>query len=149
MAGASCVDRGNICVDWRNESKASWQSRLLLPRPSRPPGVATCLPADAKRMAVSLRRRSITRLVYITTAILLAWFFLGPSSNQSRQVKSEEDYKIREHNFIERATRPDKSLNVQRHPFLQARMGRDERDDVFNDLIFNGAQDYWERFQLP
>ena len=63
--------------------------------------------------------------------------------------KSSESHQIKEHNFIERATRPDKSLNVQKHPFLQARFGRDEREDIFNGLVYEGIMDYWTRLQLP
>ncbi|KAF9554235.1 glycosyltransferase family 69 protein [Agrocybe pediades] len=28
-------------------------------------------------------------------------------------------------------------------------MGRDEKEDIFTNLIHNGVRDYWERFQLP
>ncbi|KAL0948089.1 hypothetical protein HGRIS_010710 [Hohenbuehelia grisea] len=28
-------------------------------------------------------------------------------------------------------------------------MGRDERDDLFRDVVRNGARDWWDRFQLP
>ncbi|KAF7361216.1 Glycosyltransferase family 69 protein [Mycena sanguinolenta] len=67
------------------------------------------------------------------------------SASAARHASKE----IKEHNFIERATRPDKSLNVQKHPFLQSRLGRDERDELMGTEIRNGEQDYWERFQMP
>jgi hypothetical protein len=102
---------------------------------------------------ISFRRRSLSRLFFVTIALFFIYIFFFPSSSSSsvgtRGGKSLVDHRIKEHNFIERATRPDKSLNVQRHPFLQARMGRDERDDMFTELIYNGMQDYWERFQQP
>ncbi|KAJ7074464.1 glycosyltransferase family 69 protein [Mycena amicta] len=94
---------------------------------------------------LSLRRRSFTRVVFIAAfAFVARWLFFS-SSSSAANAKAHE---IREHNFIERA-RQDKSLNVQRHRFLQARMGRDERDELMGDIIRNGADDYWERFQLP
>ncbi|KAF8882250.1 cryptococcal mannosyltransferase 1-domain-containing protein [Infundibulicybe gibba] len=92
---------------------------------------------------LSLRRR-LPRLLFFTTIgfTLYYIFFSGPST-------PTRSHQIKEHNFIERATRPDKSLNVQKHRFLQARIGRDERDEVLGDVIRNGVDDYWERFQLP
>ncbi|KAJ2932693.1 hypothetical protein H1R20_g4389, partial [Candolleomyces eurysporus] len=103
---------------------------------------------------LSLRRRSISRLLFFVAVFFLVYIlFFSSSSSLDGTAKGKRkgrgDYQIKEHNFIERATRPDKSLNVQKHPFLQARMGRDERDDMFNELIYNGQQDYWERFQMP
>ncbi|TFK35847.1 glycosyltransferase family 69 protein [Crucibulum laeve] len=96
-------------------------------------------------MAITFRRRTLSRLAYIAgIALIIRWlFFSSPPKVTERQVQ------IKEHNFIERATRQDKSLNVQRLPFLQARMGRDERKDIFSDLVSDGVKDYWERFQLP
>lgn len=43
----------------------------------------------------------------------------------------------------------DKTLNVHKHRFLQARVGRDNTPDIFDDLIMDGVRDHWERFQLP
>lgn len=97
-------------------------------------------------MAITLRRRTLSRLLLVGALVVLAKLFLFTSGSTSKKSTSHQ---IQRHNFIERATRPDKSLNVQRHPFLQSRMGRDERPDIFSDLIFNGVMDYWERFQLP
>ena len=45
--------------------------------------------------------------------------------------------------------RTDKVLDVQRYDFLQVRMGRDERDDIFGETIREGIEDYWERFEKP
>ncbi|KAF5331880.1 hypothetical protein D9611_008839 [Ephemerocybe angulata] len=104
----------------------------------------------------SIRRRSFSRLSIILASFLLLYIFFYPSSSNNNDphspqssLRRKDAHQIKEHNFIERATRPDKTLNVQKHPFLQARMGRDERDDAYNELIYNGVQDYWERFQLP
>lgn len=93
----------------------------------------------------TFRRRTLSRLIFITFFGLFLRWLLSPPPTHSKS----QSHQIVEHNFIERATRPDKSLNVQRHPFLQSRMGRDERDDMFSALVQDGARDYWERFQLP
>ncbi len=98
------------------------------------------------RMALSLRRRSLSRLLALVAAIFLIRLLFSPSETSSRTSSSLE---IEQHNFIERATRPDKTLNVQRHKFLQARMGRDERTDLLSHVVRNGVNDYWERFQMP
>ncbi|KAF8880128.1 cryptococcal mannosyltransferase 1-domain-containing protein [Mucidula mucida] len=97
-------------------------------------------------MALSLRRRSLSRLLALVAAIFLIRLLFSPSETSSRTSSSLE---IEQHNFIERATRPDKTLNVQRHKFLQARMGRDERTDLLSHVVRNGVNDYWERFQMP
>ena len=94
-------------------------------------------------MVVSLRRRSLSRFLLLVAAIVSVKLFLFPSS------APPPEHQIKRHNFIERATRPDKSLNVQKHRFLQARMGRDERAELMGDVIRNGVDDYWERFQKP
>ncbi|KAJ7334655.1 glycosyltransferase family 69 protein [Mycena albidolilacea] len=96
---------------------------------------------------ISLRRRSLSRVFFIAVcAFAVRWLFFTPSAVSASSYASHQ---IKEHNFIERATRPDKSLNVQRHPFLQARMGRDERGELMGTEIRNGEADYWERFQMP
>ncbi|KAK2465044.1 hypothetical protein APHAL10511_003120 [Amanita phalloides] len=96
-------------------------------------------------MVVSLRRRSLSRLFLFVGFVLFVKivFFPAPS------LPSTQEHQIKSHNFIERATRPDKSLNVQKHRFLQARMGRDERDELMGEVMRNGASDFWDRFQKP
>ncbi|PFH49175.1 hypothetical protein AMATHDRAFT_148216 [Amanita thiersii Skay4041] len=94
-------------------------------------------------MAIAFRRRSLSRILFFIGSALFIKLVVFPQSNSSHQ------HEIKEHNFIERATRPDKTLNVQRHRFLQARLGRDERDELMIDVIQNGVNDYWERFQKP
>ena len=46
-------------------------------------------------------------------------------------------------------TRSDKTLDVQRHPFLQARLGRDDNEDLLSGVIKDGVADFWEHFQKP
>ncbi|KAF8648885.1 hypothetical protein AX16_006160 [Volvariella volvacea WC 439] len=101
-------------------------------------------------MTPALRRRSTYKfIVIIGIGLSIYLLFFSSSFSISTQSSSTSPYEIRQHNFIERATRLDKSLNVQKHRFLQARIGRDERGDIFMSLIRNGVRDYWERFQMP
>jgi len=98
-------------------------------------------------MALTFRRRTLSRFLFVGLVFLFTKVVFFPTKPSAKS--KENSHQIQGHNFIERATRPDRSLNVQRHPFLQARMGRDEKQDMFSNLIFNGVRDYWERFQLP
>jgi hypothetical protein len=98
-------------------------------------------------MVVSFRRRNLSRLLFLFTFIFfLRLIFFPPPPPSSGPT---HDHQIKKHNFIERATRPDKSLNIQKHKFLQARMGRDEREGILGQTILNGVNDYWQRFQEP
>jgi hypothetical protein len=101
-------------------------------------------------MVVSFRRRNLSRLLFLFTFAFFVRLILFPSqSTGSGSTHSSSDHQIKRHNFIERATRPDKSLNIQKHKFLQARMGRDEREGLLGQIILNGIEDYWLRFQEP
>jgi len=103
--------------------------------------------STATMAVITFRRRTLSRLLWICVVSLFVKLLFFPAPRSSK-IQSHS-HQIQEQNFIERATRPDKSLNVQRHPFLQARMGRDEKEDIFSNLVRNGVRDYWERFQLP
>ncbi|KAF5348240.1 hypothetical protein D9756_010506 [Leucocoprinus leucothites] len=94
-------------------------------------------------------RRRGTNLLRIAALLALFLFVRLVFFSSSTPSRSSQSTQIKEHNFIERATRPDKSLNVHKHSFLQARFGRDERDDIFNGLIYDGMMDYWTRLQSP
>ncbi|CAE6476674.1 unnamed protein product [Rhizoctonia solani] len=94
-------------------------------------------------MAMSLPRRGfVTRLLLggATLYILHTLFFASSRS---------PPHEITAHNVIDRVTNADKTLDVRRHKFLQARLGRDERPDLLSDWVQNGALDFWQRFQLP
>ncbi|KII90318.1 hypothetical protein PLICRDRAFT_157394 [Plicaturopsis crispa FD-325 SS-3] len=93
--------------------------------------------------AVFIRRRTLVRLVLLFCFGAFVRLLFFPASS------SVPDHEIREHNVLERVTRADKTLNVQKYKFLQARVGRDERPDLLDDYISNGVTDYWERFQRP
>jgi hypothetical protein len=101
---------------------------------------------------LNLSRRVLKQkiLVLLGLFISLRLFFISGASNSSTPTTSVSKYpEIREHNVLERVTRSEKTLNPQKHKFLQVRMGRDERPDLFSDIIQNGVDDFWERFQKP
>ncbi len=97
-------------------------------------------------MLTARRRGGLLRIAgLLTLGFVIRLVFFSPSP----PTRSPQSQQIKEQNFIERATRAEKSLDVQRFPFLQARFGRDERDDIFTGLIYGGMMDYWRRLQLP
>lgn len=76
-----------------------------------------------------LRKKNIGRFIL---AVLV--FLVLRSYFQSRQRTKE----IKHHNVLERVTRPDKTLDVQRHDFLQVRIGGALQRDMMDDLISDG-----------
>uniref|UniRef100_A0A0W0FJ17 Putative glycosyltransferase family 69 protein n=1 Tax=Moniliophthora roreri TaxID=221103 RepID=A0A0W0FJ17_MONRR len=102
-------------------------------------------------MTLSFRRRSFSRLFIIVGVVLFFRLTFFSSSATSSSHHQHHHHEIEEHNFIERNTRPDKTLNVQRHKFLQARIGRDERieEDWLMGIVRGGMEDYWQRWQMP
>ncbi|KAF7973302.1 hypothetical protein HWV62_15621 [Athelia sp. TMB] len=101
-------------------------------------------------MGLTLRRRNFTRLILVFCAGVLIRFFFFPSQSASKSSFFTADtQEIQEHGVLERVAGAAKALNVQKHKFLQVRMGRDERNDLLGDVIKNGVMDYWERFQKP
>ncbi|KAF8321348.1 hypothetical protein DL93DRAFT_2130875 [Clavulina sp. PMI_390] len=63
---------------------------------------------------------------------------------------SAPPHEITHNNYIERVTKgADKYLDVQKLPFLQSRMGREDDSDLFSDYIKGGTDDFWSRFQIP
>ncbi|KZW03163.1 hypothetical protein EXIGLDRAFT_759047 [Exidia glandulosa HHB12029] len=95
------------------------------------------------RASITLRRRTWTRLALLAVLVYLlnAIFFSSSSSKRQKEIKHK--------NVVELVTRPDKILDVHKHDFLQVRLGRDERPDLFSDVVRNGVLDFWNRFQLP
>ncbi|EPQ53174.1 hypothetical protein GLOTRDRAFT_63852 [Gloeophyllum trabeum ATCC 11539] len=100
-------------------------------------------------MALTLRRRSLTRLFFLGVFIILVKVFLWSPSSSSVYPYSQDPYQIREANVLDLVARSGKALDVQRHKFLQVRMGRDEREDIFSDLVRDGVQDFWDKYQKP
>jgi hypothetical protein len=94
-------------------------------------------------MAPSIPRRGfITRVLLSGVAIYIFHSLFFSSSRVP-------PHEITAHNVLDRVTNADRTLDVQRHKFLQARLGRDERPDLLSEWVSNGALDFWQRFQLP
>lgn len=114
-------------------------------------------PRRGSVFATSLwRKRNLGRLFLL----ILAFFVLRTlfSSHHHQQ-------EIKHHNVLERVTRPDRTLDVQKHEFLQVRMGGALPKDILDELIYDGGStcssptsqvqisnllgvtDYWNRFQ--
>lgn len=99
------------------------------------------------------RRRTLTRFLFALALAFLLRLLFFPSSNidnaTTHHLDRSRSHHIKQHNIMQRATRPDRSLNVQKHRFLQARMGRDEPREIMADAVTDGMWDWWERFQIP
>lgn len=91
-----------------------------------------------------LRRRNITRILLVLAVPVALRLFLSSSL-----YKRSDPHEILENNVLDIVSRSDKALDARKHKFLQVRMGRDERPDILDDVILNGALDYWERYQKP
>ena len=92
-------------------------------------------------IAFAFRRRSLVRLAGVAAFVFFVrrFLFRPPAATE-----------IAHHNYIERVTRAaDKSLDVQRHPFLQSRIGRDEPPDILSQFVDDGTNSFWRNFQLP
>ncbi len=89
------------------------------------------------------RGRLVKRLLWVGGLALFYSFFIAPKSSP------DDAPEIRTHGVLDYVKRSDKVLDVQRHDFLQVRMGRDERDDLLGHVVRDGVKDYWERFQKP
>ncbi|KAG9089968.1 Cryptococcal mannosyltransferase 1, partial [Ceratobasidium sp. UAMH 11750] len=87
-------------------------------------------------------RKSLLTRVLLGGAVVYIFHTLFFSSNA-------QPHEIVAHNVIDRVTNADRTLDVQRHKFLQARLGRDERPDLMSNWVSDGALDFWQRFQLP
>ncbi|KAL5522230.1 hypothetical protein ACEPAF_2087 [Sanghuangporus sanghuang] len=59
-----------------------------------------------------------------------------------------ESPEIRRQGVLDLVARSDK-LDVQKYDFLQVRIGRDERPDLFTNIVQDGLDDFWERFEKP
>lgn len=92
-------------------------------------------------ITISFRRRSWLRALYVVIGLFFLRLVLFPPARENE---------IAHHNVIERVTRgSEKLLDVQKHSWLQSRIGRDERPDMLNDFVDDGTNDFWNRFQLP
>ena len=83
----------------------------------------------------------MTRILwFIGLATLTKLLFFSSAKQESPQ--------IRRQGVLDLVAGSDR-LDVQKHDFLQVRIGRDERQDMFSDVIESGIDDFWERFQKP
>ncbi|PSR76219.1 hypothetical protein PHLCEN_2v8584 [Hermanssonia centrifuga] len=104
-------------------------------------------------MALIIRRRSLVRiLLFFGFAILLRFLVVSPASPASSVASrfyTSDPQEIQKHGVLDLVTRGEKALDARKHKFLQVRMGRDEREDLFTGAVRDGILDYWERFQKP
>jgi hypothetical protein len=96
-------------------------------------------------MALGFRRRNLTRIFILVSAVVLIRLATSSSSPQPRAKPLE----IQGHGVLDFVHGSENVLDARRHSFLQSRVGRDEREDLMSDIIRNGVDDYWERFQKP
>lgn len=96
-------------------------------------------------MALGFRRRNLTRVFILIAAAFLFRLAISPKSSSSK-TKSHE---IQGHSVLDFVHGSENALDARRHSFLQSRLGRDEREDLMSDIVRNGVDDYWERFQKP
>lgn len=101
-------------------------------------------------MAIIRRRTFLRLLLFVAFTVALRFFFLNASPSASVASYYASDPKeIRKQGVLDLVTRSEKHLDARKHKFLQARIGRDERPDLFSDIIQDGVNDYWNRFQKP
>lgn len=96
-------------------------------------------------MALGFRRRNLTRIVIFIAAAILIRLATSSKSSSSRT----KTHEIQGHGVLDFVHSPEYALDARRHPFMQSRVGRDEREDLMSDIVRNGVEDYWERFQKP
>ena len=102
-------------------------------------------------MAIALRRRSLIRIALFVGVIILLRLAVGSASSSTSvtSLYGSDPQQIQKQGVLDLVTRGEKPLDARKHKFLQVRMGRDERPDLFSDTISDGIADYWERFQKP
>ena len=111
----------------------------------------SCTVTTTGPMAIALRRRSLIRIALFLGAIVLVRLFVGSSSSATSvsSLYGSDPQQIQKQGVLDLVTRAEKALDARKHKFLQVRMGRDERPDLFSNTINDGIMDYWERFQKP
>jgi len=96
-------------------------------------------------MAYGFRRRNLTRIFILISAAILIRLATSSKSSSSKTKNNE----IQGHGVLDFVHGSEYALDSRRHTFLQSRVGRDEREDLMGDIVRNGVDDYWERFQKP
>lgn len=105
------------------------------------------LPAHSRHtdMAYGFRRRNLTRIFILLSAAILIRLATSSKSSSSKT----KTHEIQGHGVLDFVHGSEYALDARRHAFLQSRVGRDEREDLMSDIVRNGVDDYWERFQKP
>ena len=96
-------------------------------------------------MAYGFRRRNLTRIFILFSAAILIRLATTSKSSSSKT----KTHEIQGHGVLDFVHGSEYALDARRHAFLQSRVGRDEREDLMSDIVRNGVDDYWERFQKP
>ncbi len=83
--------------------------------------------------------------------VILRFLIVSPSSPASSvtSLYGSDPKEIKKQGVLDLMSRGEKGLDARKHQFLQVRMGRDDRPDLFSDTIDDGLTDYWDRFQKP
>lgn len=105
-------------------------------------------------MALPIRRRSLIRILFLLGCVVILRLLVGSSSSSAASVANtlygpSDPNEIQKQGMLDLVTRGEKALDARRHKFLQVRMGRDDRPDLFSNTIDDGIMDYWERFEKP
>jgi hypothetical protein len=83
------------------------------------------------------------------TLIRLAGFFAFSLTVYRLLTPSVAPHEIAPTNYIDRIKPSSSILDVHNHPFMQSRMGREERPDMLDEFIESGVDDFWNGYQLP
>ncbi len=96
-------------------------------------------------MAFGFRRRNLTRIFILVSAAILLRLATssGPSSSDTKL------HEIQGHGVLDFVHGSESVLDTRRYGFLQSRFGRDDEEGLMGDIVRNGVDDYWERFQKP
>jgi hypothetical protein len=98
-------------------------------------------------MAPGLRRRNLlTRIIILISAAIIIRLATPSTFSSSPKANPHE---IQGHGVLDFVHGSENVLDARRYTFLQSRVGRDEREDLMSDIVRNGVDDYWERFQKP
>ncbi|CAG7850553.1 SubName: Full=Uncharacterized protein {ECO:0000313/EMBL:CCA69865.1} [Serendipita indica DSM 11827] len=85
---------------------------------------------------VLFRRRNITRVVLAILSFLVLRALFSSSPKDHPEIRTQHIFE-----------RTSKTLDVQKYDFLQVRMGGALQKDILDELISDGVDDYWNRFQ--
>lgn len=87
------------------------------------------------------QRLAIRVALFITGVLLFRSIFSSSKPQKSKEIQS--------HGMFQRVLMADRYLDTAKHPWLQSRIGRDDRPDMFDEEISDGIWDFWTRYQKP